>query len=96
MNIASAHNRKIERYSSLISDLNSGEFKCVLSCIEIGSRGLITKENNNRIREIFKFIGSKAKKSVFNDISKTALLCSYAIWNARHEPSWEECPYLKI
>jgi hypothetical protein len=96
MNIASAHNRKTERYSSLISDINSGEYKCVLSCIEIGSRGLITKENNNRVRAIFKSIGSKAKKNVFNDISKTALMCSYAIWNARQEPSWEECPYLKI
>ena len=95
-NIASAHNRKIERYSSLISDINSGEYNCVLSCIEIGSRGLITRENKNRMSAIFKFTGSKAKKNVFNDISKNALLCSYSIWNARHEPSWIECPYIKI
>ena len=80
-NIASAHNRKIERYSSLISDINSGEYNCVLSCIEIGSRGLIrpTRENKNRMSAIFKFTGSKAKKNVFNDISKNALLCSFAI-----------------
>jgi hypothetical protein len=96
-NIASANNRKTERYSSLVSDLNSTEYKCVLSCIEIGSRGFISQDNKNRLCAIFKSVGSKkACKKLFYDISKTTLLCSYAIWNARHEPSWVECPYLKI
>ena len=95
-NITNANNRKKEKYSSLVSDINATGFKCTLKCIEIGSRGYISKANKQSLRAIFKFIGAKFNKEVLNDISKTTLLCSYAIWNARHEPSWEECPYLKI
>ena len=59
MNIKDAHNRKLERYGSLVADLKSAGYKVELSCVEIGSRGLIINDNKTRINTIFKFAGSK-------------------------------------
>ena len=75
---------------------NHADYKADLVCLEIGARGLITSDNMTRLHSIFKFVGTKARKSIFTDVSKTVLLCSYALWNSRHEPVWEECPYIKI
>ena len=96
MNIKDAHSRKLERYGSLVVDLRSAGYKVELSCVEIGSRGLITNGNKTRIKTIFKFVGSKARQSFFRDVAKNVLLCSYALWNCRHEPLWVECPYIKV
>ena len=92
MNIKDAHNRKLERNGSLVADLRSVGYKVELSCVEIGPRGLITNGNKTRIKTIFKFVGSKARKSFFRDVAKNVLLCSYALWNCRHAPLWIECP----
>lgn len=96
MNINDAHNRKMDRYGSLVLDLQTAGYRTELIRVEIGSRGLITKDNQNRIKSIFKFTGNRAPKSIFKDLCKSALLCSYALWNSRHEPQWTDCPYLKI
>ena len=97
MNIIKAHTRKMERYGSLVTDLKHiAGYNVQLLCVEIGSRGLITQDNKSRIKSMFKFAGSKARQSLFKDISKNALLCSYALWNCRHEPLWGECPYIKV
>ena len=96
MNIKDVHNRKLERYGSLVADLRSACYKVELYCVEIGSRGLITNDNKTRIKIIFKFVGFKARQSFFRDVAKTVLLCSYALWNCRHEPLWVECLYIKV
>ena len=97
MNIIKAHTRKMERYGSLVTDLKHiAGYNVQLLCVEIGSRGLITQDNKSRIKSIFKYAGSKARQSLFKDISTNALLCSYALWNCRHEPLWVECPYIKV
>ena len=95
-NIKDAHNRKLERYGSLVADIRSVGYKVELSCVEIGSRGLITNDNKTRVKTIFKSVGSKAHRSFFRDVAKNVLLCSYALWNCRHEPLWVECPYIKV
>ena len=95
MNIKDGHNRKMERYGSLVADLRSVGYKVNLSCVEISSRGLITNDNKIRIK-IFKFVGCKALQSFFRDVAKDVLLCSYALWNCKHDPKWVECPYIKV
>ena len=96
MNINNAHSRKMDRYGSLVADLQTAGYKPELICVEIGSRGLITKDNKSRIKSVFKFTGNRVPKSLFKDLCKCALLCSYALWNSRHEPQWTDCPYIKI
>ena len=95
-NIKDAHDRKMHKYGSLMADLTTAGYKTELYCVEIGSRGLITSDNSTRLNYVFKFTGSKIRKSEVRSLSKTALLCSYALWNCRHEPVWVECPYIKI
>ena len=95
-NIPKAHERKQSRYAGLLSDLNRAGVNTSLVCFEIGSRGLITKDNVARLRSIFKFKGVPFKKQITKDISKLALLGSYAIWNSRKEATWDNISCLKI
>ena len=45
---------------------------------------------------LIKFGGSKAHQSFFRDVAENILLCSYALWNCRHEPLWVECSNIKV
>ena len=87
-NIPKAHERKTHKYADLVLDISQNGYNCNLTCIEIGSRGLVTPETNKRISEIFSSIKAKPPKSLKKELSKIAILSSYTIWNARHEPSW--------
>ena len=90
-NIPNAHEIKQSKYAGLLSDLNRAGVNTSLVCFEIGSRGLITQDNVARIRSILKF-----KKQISRDISKLALLGSYAIWNSRKEATRDNISCLKI
>ena len=54
-NIDSAHKRKSEKYAPLVLDIGNKGYSCELICFEVGSRGLITKENKRQITKLFKF-----------------------------------------
>ena len=99
-NISKAHERKTHKYADLVLDISQNGYNCNLTCIEIaiGSRGLVTPDTNKRISEIFSSIKAKPPKSLKKDLSKIAILSSYTIWNARHEPSWgaTEQPHLQL
>ena len=72
----------------LVSDITDNGFTCDLTCFEVGSRGLITPENARDIDKVFSFLSSKPKKKFKRELSKLALLSSFTIWHARHEPAW--------
>ena len=55
-NINKAHCTKLDRYSSLVSDIIDAGFDCSLVAIEIGSRGLIDTDNKNRLTRLSKDI----------------------------------------
>ena len=97
-NISKAHERKTHKYADLVLDISQNGYNCSLTCIEIGSRSLVTPETNKRISEIFSSIKAKPPKSLKKDLSKIAILSSYTIWNARHEPSWgaTDQPHLQL
>ena len=51
MNINKAHTRKMERYGSLVTDLNHiAGYNVQLLCVEIGSKGLITQDNKGPLQ----------------------------------------------
>ena len=97
-NISKAHDRKHKKYLDLVSDITDNGFTCDLTCFEVGSRGLITPENARDIDKVFSFLSSKPKKKFKRELSKLALLSSFTIWHARHEPAWGsgEQPLIKI
>ena len=96
-NLESARKRKEEKYAYLVADIESKGFKCTLTCFEVGSRGLITKDNKRRINRLMK-LASHAKKTHdhIKQTSKIAVLTSYAIFNARRQPIWTMPKLLSI
>jgi len=95
-NINKSHDFKQNKYASLLADLNDRGINTSLVCFEVGSRGLVTKENSSRIRTLFKFAQCTFSKSTIKDISKISLLCSYGVWNSRHEQVWDNTTVLKL
>ena len=82
-NISKAHLTKIDRYSSLVSDICDVGTECSLIAVEIGSRGLIDADNKNRLIRLLKLLKISTKYTeVKNQIS------SYSIYNSRFEPKW--------
>ena len=95
-NTQKAHERKHNKYSSLVTDLDRAGIKASLVCFEVGSRGVITKVNVSRIRSLAKFTKTKISKKILRDISKLALLGSYSIWNSREQPVWDNIDHLNF
>ena len=94
-NIEKAHERKTVKYSQLVDDLKAKGFICELYCIEVGSRGIITPSNGKRLKSLFNTNEKKCK--LLNKIlSRIAILTSYTIWNARHNPMWEDTSLVKV
>ncbi len=90
-NITSAHERKAERYENLVNDLNDLGYLTEYFPIEISSRGLITKENNLRLKDTVKQIKNVSRKDMntfLDGLKKVAILSSYIIFYAKYEQSW--------
>ena len=94
-NIESSHILKNKKYNDLNSDLEDSELTTYLLAFEIGSRGFITKRNKSSIINTFRKTHIKVKhRPLFKELSKISLLCSFSIFQAHAEPSWEDPPYL--
>ena len=79
-NISKALERKSHWYADLIFDISRNGYNCNHTCIENGSRGLITPETNKRISEISSSIKAEPpKSSLKKDLSKIAIFSSYTI-----------------
>ena len=97
-NIQARHTYKSDKYAYLINDITT--FKASLCAFEIGSRGSITNENIERLKEIYKFCDKTLKFKTFcENISAISITSSYYIFNCSKEPSWTIlgplCPPLK-
>ena len=49
LNINNAHSRKSDKYSGLVSDIETAGYNCFLYVVEVGSRGYIDKQNENSL-----------------------------------------------
>ncbi len=87
-NITKAREYKTNKYSSLVTDIESAGYKCNLICFEIGSRGLVSKSNKAQFKKIAKLAQSKRARDLWAQSSKIAVSCSYVIFNARFEREW--------
>jgi len=100
-NIQREHHYKTEKYQHLVSDLSLLGFTVSFFAIEIGCRGIITKENKNRLYNLHKHLAkappkSKDTKSLLKKLSVIASAASYAIFIARNYPNWIARDILKI
>ena len=93
-NIRKARERKEVRYAQLNRDIISRNYESHLICFEVGSRGVVTKDNKQQIKTIFHHVGSRKCKDVTLTMSKLALIGSYVIYNTRGEPQWTDMALL--
>ena len=92
-NIRKAHERKEMKYSCLIDDLIEEGYNTQLYCIEVGSRGLISPDNERHLQSLFQ-ASKRDIKNLKKDLSRISLLSNYTEWNAQCNQAWENCPYL--
>ena len=95
-NIDSAHLRKTTNYLDLKTDIEGAGWNINLVPFEVGSRGQITTRNKKLITESCKRNNLKIKHTqIMKEMSKISLLCSFAIFQARCQPSWQDPPLLQ-
>ena len=93
-NIEAANSRKYSRYTGLATDIEENGYQCKNIPYEVGSRGHLTPENRSRLSILHKLCSPKVKFAKFcQNICKTSLLCSYAIYLSRNDP-WTGAEYL--
>ena len=94
-NIESAHLKKQTRYRDLTSDIKTKGWQVECVPFEIGSRGYISQRNKKSILDTLKKFKVKVPhKKFIQDISKISLLCSFSLFQAHCQPSWQSPPYL--
>ena len=91
--IEKAHKYKVDKYSSLITDIRSNGYEVEFLAIEVGSRGFISSDNNQRLKQMLGYLHERnTRPHEFRDrLSKMALVSSFAIYCAKDEPTWQEC-----
>ena len=83
-NINSAHDRKLNKYAGLASDLREQGYDTKLICVEICSRGLISNSNKRSLQSIFpllsisKKLRTRASNKMLKSLSQRAITCSYS------------------
>ena len=73
----------------------SGDYKCEVTCFEIGSRGYISTRNHNALYALHKFVKPGVKLAKFKqNISALSVYGSYHIFITRKELLFTEPPFL--
>ena len=91
------HKRKVDKYTALVLDIKSKGFECDIIALEIGSRGYVSPDNQQRLKSILKLcINSVSFKNFRDDLSKLSILSSFSIYHTHKEPSWDNYPLLSL
>ena len=97
LNIDSTHELKVNRYSKLVSDIESSGYTVDYYPVEIGSRGYISKDNEARLKSLFRKVSKDIKYNlVKQNLCKIALLGSFVIYHSKYEDSWLNPRYISV
>ena len=102
-NIDSEHTYKENKYGSLLNDIEQTGWNTQYCALEIGSRGSITKSNNDRFKSFVNRVSKdvkvkvkcKAVRGFTKDLAKVASMCSYTIFKAK-DFTWNDPKPLKL
>ncbi len=98
-NIVQASERKKQRYEHLISNIKDNGHNVELITIEIGSRGLICKENASKLLNLVKKVkkpNGKEFRLFKSDLTKVTVIASYIIFYSKFENQWVAPPYVNL
>ena len=92
-NFQFSHTHKENKYAYFLTDIT--ELTPHVCAFEVGARGYITKENNDRLRSLHKFCQKKIKFNSFvRNISALSVNASYYMFICRKDPVWSDPPLL--
>ena len=96
-NIKDAHERKSEKYADLVNELKEKGFNAKLFCIEIGSRGYISKENVKCLKCMFHhFKSNLGVQSIRTSLCKTAIVGSFIVYYSKYDPNWTDPSFVRF
>ena len=80
---------KQNKYAHLVHDLECKGWQVNRRTVEVGSRGLINKENTETLTSFLEFTKDKRKpKKFLATISQLAIIGSFKLFLARRDASW--------
>ena len=92
-NAKSAHVRKASRYYDLTQDIIKQGWSAECVPFEVGSRGHISKKIKiDLINILARYHVKVPKKQLIDDLCKISLLCSFSIFQAHCQPTWQSPP----
>ena len=96
-NVYETHQRKVERYRKLISDIEENGYAVAYYPVEIGSRGHITKVNLNRLKSFIRKVCKDVKFTpVKNDLCKIVLVASFVVYHSKYDKDWSTPSYVTL
>jgi hypothetical protein len=96
-NIQNSHQKKVNKYASLVHDLSDKGLKVDFYAFEVGSRGFLSADNLGTLKSLLHLSkSSQSFKRVRNDLEKIVLCTSFSIYCSKAEPSWLEPPLFEI
>ncbi len=95
-NITTTHTYKDTKYTRLISDIESSGITVTYIALEVGSRGMVTSNNNERLYHFLETLlkanhqklYKRDMKDLVTKLSKISLLSSYIIFYSKFDSSW--------
>ena len=85
-NIGKAHERKLNRYASLLAKCEQNGYKTMYFPVEVGSRGFVSLKTNKCL-EILGMSTAEAKRTRL-ELSRTAQRASYIIFRRKDIEAW--------
>ena len=96
-NLDDAHTRKTDKYSGLVQDIREKGYTVSFFAVEVGVRGLVSRDNKHRQKQILKKSGSLTRPpDLFQSLSKHAVLSSFTIFYARKQQSWGDVQHVDL
>ena len=87
-NIADTHQRKLNRYASLVNDLSDKGYKADLLAFEVGSRGFLSADNMYNLKSIIHLSGTSIPfKTVRNNSIKIVISTCFSIYCSKSKPT---------
>ena len=84
-NIDEAQKYKRKRYKDLVTDIDCSGRQATFEPFEVCALGNIRSDSR---KTLARMVGKKSAKSMFKNLSKIAISCSYYIFNQRNQPEW--------
>ena len=96
-NQVESHNRKVEKYSELVTSIESKGYNVKFYAILVGSRGYITSDNIKHLISIFHNYKSKLSVSTIRStICEIVLVASDVVYHSKHDPNWIDPSFVKF